>query len=242
MSKIFISDLHIGHSLSHYKEFFYFFKNDLSDSIFFIGDIFDTWFLPYNKIKEQYKEFFDLIKQKIKDGVKIYYIIGNHENSEVEIDKDFNGIIILNSYIFEVDGIKVKLIHGDQFDWTIKKINFIMRFFYIIQKYLLKIFGANIFKKMRRNISRMLGKDKGLLQSIRDNALEHYKSDFNALIIGHSHYPEFLELDSGFIYMNTGDWLEDDHNTYIEYDGEFKLKHYTGEILKTFSSKQMKIK
>jgi UDP-2,3-diacylglucosamine pyrophosphatase LpxH len=242
MFKIFLGDSHLGHDIAHKEKFLTFLKNIECESLFLIGDIFDTWFKSYEKIKKENKEFFDILKDKTCRGVKIYYVLGNHENEDVEIDKDFNNINLYNSLVLKLNDIKVKVIHGGQFDYTITKCRFLMRLSYFFQRIILSFIGKSAFKLFRISIAKILGKDKGLLQSIRNEILNYYKDDFDAVIIGHTHFPEIIKLDNNFIYMNVGDWMEEGHDTYIEYDnGEFKLKYYNGKEISNFDVKQMNV-
>lgn len=118
-----ISDLHITHASDDgAKALKKFFSHPLvqqkeTQTIIFLGDIFD--FMCGFKVEylEQYRFFFDLIEESIKLGKKIYYLEGNHDFHLQDLFSFF-----YQENFTQINSQKVPLIiRSDYFIYTLKK-------------------------------------------------------------------------------------------------------------------------
>ena len=124
-----ISDVHIKDQTDNAANKFFEFldhprvKN--SDIIFLLGDIFDLMVGPFDEYIFQFEFIFQKFNQLIKEGVKIYYIAGNHDFFLEEMFirwKKLNNInndqfiYLEKEFIIQNNKKKIYLSHGDDIE------------------------------------------------------------------------------------------------------------------------------
>lgn len=119
MKSWFISDIHLrnthernGNTLLRFL--FYLNKDPKNNRLFLVGDIFDAWVSDGSAFVKKYDLFiFEIAKFK-RLGGEVYYFEGNHD---VHIDifwtKKFNIPVIEDFEYFDIDGLTVRIEHGD---------------------------------------------------------------------------------------------------------------------------------
>lgn len=122
---IFISDFHIGYKGFDAQAALHFLRAHDCDILYLVGDIVDGW-----KLRKRWywtRECCDVIEElvrKRKNGTKIIYIPGNHDDEVRRVSplRRYNairrlGITITNVAIHKTaDDRKYVVLHGDQFD------------------------------------------------------------------------------------------------------------------------------
>lgn len=113
---IFISDLHLSlEKVEITRRFLSFLKSQqgLSNTIYILGDLFDSWIgdddstPPNKKIKAQ-------LKQLTESGTQVFLQLGNRDFLIGKQFCDETGVMLLGDYkVIELNGVKTLLTHGD---------------------------------------------------------------------------------------------------------------------------------
>ena len=122
MSKVyFLSDIHLGARYiddprkheSRIVEMLEAFGKDASH-IYLLGDVLDYWFEYKTVVPRGYVRFFGALARLVDSGVKVTWIVGNHDIWLFDYLRDEIGIEIVDGAVIrEMDGKKFYLAHGD---------------------------------------------------------------------------------------------------------------------------------
>lgn len=226
---IWISDVHLGREECQHTKLLAFLKSlETEDgkgykvkTLYLNGDIIDV--TNFQK-KPFFTKHLTVIKKIIRmsdKGVRVVYILGNHEAPLHSLFKDEleeQGIELKKHAIHNaIDGKKYLVIHGDQFDG-------IIRTHPIIYKLGDFAYGLmNGINSLQNTVRRMFGKPewsfshwiknkaKGAVKFVADfeNIIADYakKYDVDGVMAGHIHMPEDRMID-GIRYLNSGTWVE----------------------------------
>jgi hypothetical protein len=222
---LFISDVHLGARGVNAEKLIEVLKEYDPEYLFLIGDIIDGWLL---KKRFYWQQTYTNVVRKIlsysKNGVKVIYIAGNHDEFLREfLGADLGNIEIHNEYVYK----NIFISHGDLYDGVVK-----LKWLGLLGSigYDFAIYIDRKLKKIgfKRSLSKFLkNKVKEAIKFITsfEKQLVHQakKRNCDTVICGHIHHPENKIIDN-IKYLNCGDWIE--NNSYIIYqDGEFKI-HY----------------
>jgi UDP-2,3-diacylglucosamine hydrolase len=217
----FISDVHLGletKEIEKQKErllvkLLYFIK-DKCDELFIVGDLFDYWF-EYKRVYQ--KGFFrtlTALQDLTESGIKIHYLIGNHDFMHLNFFRDEIGAIMYeNSLSITLNEKKFFIAHGDglvQNDYGYLVLKKIMR-----SKTLQKIYSwlhpdigislASGTSKTSRDYTTK--KDYGENDGLFETAKSKIDEGFDYVLLGHLHRRMFQKYKEGF-YINLGSWLD----------------------------------
>lgn len=230
---VWVSDSHLGSNGIHAEQLLSFLKNIKCDRLYLVGDIIDMWQMKRRTYWTSHCN--DIVRKIIKMArdTEVIYVPGNHDEIFREYDgESFGNIKIKLSDIHEcLDGRKILVTHGDQFDLmmkysTLAKIGCFM--------YDWLIFANSIFNKVRQ-IFRM--SHWSLSAFVKQNTkqvckyVSQYETamiedakrhGFDGVICGHIHHAEIKIVD-GFIYCNCGDWVENCTALVETIDGKFEI-------------------
>lgn len=124
----FLSDLHLGASYSSDNReleraaasFLDSIKND-AEEIFLLGDILDYWFEYRNVVPRGYVRFFGKLAELADSGIKITWMIGNHDIWIFDYLPEELGIEVVDGVLErEISGVTFCLQHGDAIGGTTK--------------------------------------------------------------------------------------------------------------------------
>ena len=234
----FLSDLHLGAPyfpdskdaerrivafLDHIKQ--------EARAIFLLGDILDYWFEYKNVVPRGFIRFFGKLAELADSGIKITWIIGNHDIWIFDYLPNELGIEIKDGFIVEeLYGRKVFMAHGD----GLGKQPFSFRF-------LRSLFRNPICQKLYSGIhprwtvpfaynwsrnSRKKGEERGLPDETLLRNLKIFVKDFHQLqpdinffIFGHVHVltREVISSDCEMIVL--GEWLRTFSYAFMDDDG-----------------------
>jgi UDP-2,3-diacylglucosamine pyrophosphatase LpxH len=236
---LFISDIHLGNHKSQADKLLEVLKKYDYENLIIVGDFIDLTSL---KKKFYWNADHSTVIQKIlrssRKGVKVTYILGNHDFYLRGLIKDQNiniGDIEIcdEMYYKTLKGEMIYICHGDQFDGFVRlhpllyvlgdwayemsfKINKLYNWFR-------KIVGLEYW-----SLSQYLKyKVKNALTYINDFKFLSLKKlddvDCNSIMIGHIHTPSIEKIGEKK-YYNTGDFCETCSYLYEDLDGEIKLE------------------
>ena len=216
---LFISDVHLGLPHTHLDKLLKVLKENEFENLFLVGDIIDGWKLKrkfdWNVIENT---FIQKIFKLARKGAKVHYLIGNHDDFLYSFeDQHFGNIEIKERYTHEtLQGEKILILHGHQFDGIIKCNKWLQHIGSFLYEWLIR-FNVN-FNLLRHklglgywSISKYLkSKTKEAVNYVskyEETLVEYAKAQgVNSVMCGHIHTPA---LERGMInYYNTGDWVE----------------------------------
>jgi len=223
---LFISDVHLGSKGSNAKELLEVLKKYKPEYLFIVGDFIDGWLLKKRHYWTQdYTNVIRKILSYSKNGTKVYYITGNHDDFLRHYSPMYfsDNIKIVDEYIWK----EYYITHGDLYDGVVS-----LKWLGVLGSigYEIAISIDRFMKKLgyKKSLSKWAkNKVKNAVKFITDfeNQLIYQSKKHGCIgvICGHIHRPEMKVID-GIQYMNCGDWIE--NNSYIYYTkGQFYINH-----------------
>jgi len=219
-SVYFISDLHLGleskekEKLKEEKliRFLNFIKED-AEELFILGDLFDYWFEYRRVIQKGYFKTFTALKNLTDAGIKVHYLIGNHDFMHRNFFSDELNVKVYEDPIeVELKGKKFFLGHGDGLVKNdlgykiLKKIlrnKFLQKVFSLIHPDLGIAIASSSSKKSRDYTAE---KNYGEIDGLFETAQNKIDEGFDFVIFGHSHNRADKTYKNGR-YINLGTWL-----------------------------------
>ncbi|MBP6811032.1 MAG: UDP-2,3-diacylglucosamine diphosphatase [Saprospiraceae bacterium] len=235
-----IADVHLGTYGCHARELNNYLKSIEPRTLVLNGDIFDMWNFKKSYFPKEHMEVVRRILKMAVNGTKVYYLTGNHDDVLRKFGEMSLGLIHLrNKLVFQVDGKKHWVFHGDVFDPSVQG-----------ARWLAKLGGQGYDLLIR--INRMINRTrqlfglkpasfsarvkKGVKSAVRfigdfeDIAIQMAaENDYDCVICGHIHQPQIREVvaknGKTITYMNSGDWVE--HLTALECKaGQWEMYQY----------------
>ena len=228
---LFISDVHLGSRGSNADKVLDVCKKYRPAHLFIVGDFIDGWLLKKRHYwKQEYTDLIRKILKLSKNGTKVVYITGNHDEFlryYTPLNFDVN-IEIVDECIW--NGYYIT--HGDLYDGVMNL------------KWLAHLgsIGYEIAIRLDRLIKRF-GYKKSVSKWAKDNvknavkfitsfetqlAYQAKKRGCTGVICGHIHKPEDKIVDA-IHYLNCGDWIE--NNSYIiNVNNKFELLSYEKDL------------
>ncbi|MGQ1785854.1 MULTISPECIES: UDP-2,3-diacylglucosamine diphosphatase [unclassified Saccharicrinis] len=239
-----ISDTHLGTRSCKSRELLGYLKSVQPKTLLLNGDVIDIWQFSKSYFpKPQLKVVRQIIKM-MEQGTKVYYIIGNHDESLRRfVGVDIGNLSIVNKVLLNMDGKKSWIFHGDAFDVVMHHSKWLAKLgatgyaiLTAINKMvneLLALFGQRRIS-LSRDIKRMVKTSKKtevttrFEKTVSDLAI---KKNYQYAICGHIHWPakKVISNEHGSVmYLNSGDWVE--NLTALEYfNKEWELVYYNDE-------------
>ena len=218
MRRLIISDLHMGSLFSREEKIIKLLKTEKYDELILGGDIID--FIKIPKFTKKSAEIFSIF---LNLNIPIKYIIGNHDIAFHEFDNIIiNNCTFLKKYEFEDNEKKIRIEHGDDYDNSIVKWEYLML--------LISLIGNIIERYLRIDTDKLLSYWENYRNKARDkvdsiNILKK-NTDVDIFVMGHTHRPDIVETTiegKQMVYANSGDWVQ--HSTYlIVENGKVDLK------------------
>lgn len=221
MAIYFFSDVHLGAAEKELEKIkleklFSLFDLMQADArkVYILGDLFDFWFEYKHAIPKEHLQVVFKLAAMIENGIEVHYISGNHDFWLGEFLANEVGIKIHRDYYETIEnGKKLFLIHGDGLspaDWKYRILKKILRNrvnIWLYQKIPCDI-GIPLAKFVSSS-SRLHtdGRESRFVGDYEAYAEEKLKSGYDAVLIGHTHYPQRIEFDRG-LYLNTGDMMK----------------------------------
>lgn len=218
---IWISDLHIGSTQCQADVLLDFLKHNDSDTLYLVGDIIDFWALSKRVYwPRDHNTIIQKILRKARHGTQVFYIPGNHDENIRDYDGYvFGDITVKNSDVHTTaDGKKLLVVHGDEYDtiakyhrWIAKlgskgydlllDINRLLRMvrrFLGIQSHF--SLAAFVKFKVKNAVQFISDYEESIVNTLNDEGLD-------GVVCGHIHHAEMKDM-GGFMYINTGDFVE----------------------------------
>lgn len=237
---LFISDVHMGARGCRIEALVDFLTHVSADTIYLVGDIFDSW-VPIGK---NWTPAHDMAVRLILDfaeaGARIVYLPGNHDAFlRRHLGTYFGQIEVVDDIRHKgLDGREYLVMHGDQCDIFQRK-----------RALWISLLGTHVDSTLRglssmvNRVRRLLGMEEFIVIEralLRFNNVLRYgnrfekrlaklavKGGYDGVICGHYHKPA-LHDDYGVIYANCGDWIESFTAITEARDGTLQLIRWAG--------------
>ncbi|WP_150050540.1 MULTISPECIES: UDP-2,3-diacylglucosamine diphosphatase [Methylomonas] len=233
---IWISDLHIGSTQCQADTLLDFLKHNDSHKLYLVGDIIDFWALSKKMYwPGSHNTVIQKILRKARHGTQVIYIPGNHdENVRDYTDYVFGDILIKQSDIHTTaQGRRFLVVHGDEYDtiaqhhrwmaklgsigydWLIQINRFVRSFRRIFGVQSHFSLAAYIKFKVKNVVQFMSDYEESIVKTLK-------KEGVDGVICGHIHHAEIKQIE-GFMYVNTGDFVESCTAIVEHHDGRLEL-------------------
>lgn len=234
-----ISDVHLGFIGCKAKELNRYLKTIDPEILVINGDLIDIWQFRSYYFPKSHTKVIQRIFKMVADGVRVYYLTGNHD----EMLRRYSGLNLGNleledKLVLDLDGKLHWFFHGDIFDVSMQGSRWLAKLGTLGYEILILI------NKMVNFFLELSGRDKYMfsdkakaatkrgVKKLHDYAVTGAEigadNGYHVVINGHSHMPEIKEIqtDKGnVLYLNSGDWVE--NMTALEYNqGQWKLVWY----------------
>jgi len=220
----FISDIHLGlfeRSKDKQREnlllaFLAHIQNN-AEAIYIVGDLFDYWFEYKFVIPKYFYRTLAKLHELQEKGVKIEYLMGNHDFGHLDFfSKELNIDIHHNDIERVIYGKKFYISHGDgkanndtgyRMLKRVLRADWANRFYRFIHPDLGIKMAATSSKKSRNYTD---NKQYGDVDGLEEFATEIIDRGFDYVIMGHRHRLTYKNIGSG-TYVNLGDWINEPH-------------------------------
>jgi UDP-2,3-diacylglucosamine pyrophosphatase LpxH len=232
---LFLSDIHLGSKGCQADQLLDFMRYFDADTIYLVGDIVDGWQLKSGWYWPQsHNDVVQKLLRKARKGARMIYIPGNHD----EFLRDYYGThlggieVVEDAIHIAADGTPYLVIHGDVFDIVIRHARWlallgdkaydfaiwINTYFNALRRALgLTYWSLSQWAKLKvKNAVNFIGAFETALTG------EARRRGVNGVICGHIHHAVIRE-QSGFSYINCGDWIESCTAVVEHFDGSFEL-------------------
>lgn len=248
MTAYFLSDLHLGAPYFHDSReaemravAFLDSVKDKADAIFLLGDVLDYWYEYRYVVPRGFVRFFGKIAELADKGIRIVWLIGNHDIWIFDYLPSELGIEVYDGHIVEcIDGHNFFMTHGDGIGRLKPQFRFLRG-----------LFRSKVCQKMFSGIhprwtvpfayawsrkSRLTGPQpsKEYAERLTENILTFSKEylsqhpDIDYFLYGHLHLLERFKVGKNAEAIVLGEWIS--MFSYAEWDGEkLILKRYEGQ-------------
>ena len=217
---IFVSDVHLGFKGCQAQMLLDFLRSTRCEYLFLVGDIIDVWNMRHGLYWPQaHNDVIRTLLGKAKHGTKVVYVPGNHD----EVFREYAGTVFGNlsielEHVHEtVDGRRLLILHGDEFDSVVKcspwlahlgagayaALLWLNRYVNAVRKRLGKKYwslAAFLKHKVKNAVSYIANFEHAVAAAAR-------KRKVDGLVCGHIHRAEMRMIDD-VLYCNDGDWVE----------------------------------
>jgi len=238
---IWISDVHLGTRGCKADSLLNFLRSYDCDTLYLVGDIIDIWRLKKAWFwLQSHNDVILEVLRKAKRGTKIVYVPGNHdEGARDYCAMQFANIRIVREDVHEtLDGRKLWVIHGDEFDVVVKYAKWLA--YLGDSAYQFAVFLNHWFNEARRHFGYGYWSLSAYLKSMVKDAVKYIESFEHALadeasrrnldgvICGHIHRAEIREIGK-VLYCNSGDWVESCTALAEDFHGCLHIIHWAVE-------------
>lgn len=241
INTLFLSDLHLGSSSCHAESINQLLCSIDCKTIYLVGDIVDFWAIKRRGVGlvESHVEVIKTLLIKARQGTKIHYVTGNHDDGLRSLLKAYpfeHGLTNINlcnqCNFISKSGKKYLVLHGDQFDNQLKcspLINVLGDTIYDSLIYLNRLWNKARTKRghgywsLASAVKSKSSRARRYIQEFEQIATQMAKrKGYDGIICGHIHIPADKNLNDTH-YLNTGDW-QDSCSAIIEHEnGELEL-------------------
>jgi UDP-2,3-diacylglucosamine hydrolase len=227
MASYFLSDIHLRPYNDPRTKILVDFLDQVPDgteSVFFLGDIFDFWMGGHQIWVDRYRPFVEAIRRLRERNIPIFFFEGNHDIHIHPFYEKLGIQIFTEPKIFDLFGLRVRIEHGDLFNPDDRPYLFLRKF---LRSWPLKTaalvapgrvtaFVADWGTQTSHKRTSVSGRRPEVIEDIKRRTKIYFEkcsheSDFDLMIMGHTHVREDYKLQVGervVQFINLGSWFE----------------------------------
>jgi UDP-2,3-diacylglucosamine pyrophosphatase LpxH len=225
-----VSDLHLGNPASRAASSFPSFLDYVRTEGFSLclnGDVVEMLQTRLSRIMRDAVPLMTQISRLCREGRHIYYIVGNHDIYVEHFLDDWFLLRVCPFLNVSSGNKRIRVEHGHLYDPAFLRSPKIYESLTRLSRYVLFI-RPGVYQMRVPIAARLAQRLRPRPQESEDSltyhdaAAEALGRGFDAVVYGHTHHAETVELDKG-LYLNSGAWMHG--RTYIEIDrGRVELK------------------
>jgi len=217
---VWMSDVHLGSRACRIGLVLDFLRRTRCDTLYLVGDIVDLESLRSSFYwPPSHSEALRLILEKSRQGTRVVYVPGNHDEAlRALVGAQFGNIEIARRCIHTTRaGRRMLVLHGDEFDALMKCSALSLLFGGLAYRTLLSLnrlvhWWHDLLRRPYWSLAQHIkGKMTNALRYIdqfqRASLGAAREAGVDGVICGHIHKAEVVERD-GLLYCNDGDWVE----------------------------------
>lgn len=247
---LFISDVHLGTRGCQADLLLDFLRCHEAETIYLVGDIIDGWRLKRGWYwPRSHNEVVQTLLERTRTGTRLVYLPGNHDEFLRDyVDGEFGGIELRDTAVHEaLDGTKLLVIHGDQFDVVVRHARWLA--FFGDWAYTSALWVNTHLNNLRRRMGFSYWSLSAWAKLKVKNAVNFIgafeeavarrarEEDADGVICGHIHHAA-VHRRFGPLYMNCGDWVESCTALAEHADGRFEIIQWTERRLPAVERKR----
>ena len=233
---VFISDLHLGSAGCKTDNLRQFLESFDSENLFLVGDIIDGWVGPrHGDWSQDCTNIVRTMLSKSEQGCNVCYTPGNHDAFMRQLNgSELGNILIDHSFVHTLaNGKRLLIVHGDLFDKSCTDYPSVAWAGAWVYEYMTILNGhvnRGLTKVERRPIDfcsvlkhtckKIVKRGSSYEFELLDHALE---LDCDGVVCGHVHRPAINIDEEGHIYVNCGDWVQNQTAVVEHFDGRLEL-------------------
>lgn len=230
---IVISDLHIGNPFSSVRKKtvrFIEWASTFGYDICLNGDGFEVAQFSFLRMAEDVPDVLKALKMAMRRGVKVYYVVGNHDIVFEHFLDDWGGFKVAPFLNVTSGESRFRVEHGHLYDPFFVRYPRLYEFSTWMGGFALKIhpavYKAWIFFEKLKSKFYIAGKGiPGEHPNFVHAATDISYRGFDAVVFGHTHHAGEVTLEGGARYMNPGSWMLSSSYVKIE-NGKIELCQY----------------
>lgn len=238
---IWLSDIHLGSVGCQANKLLDFLRKTESENLFLVGDIIDFWSLKRKSFwPQEHNTVIQKVLKKARHGTRVIYIPGNHDEPLRDfLSYTFGNIELHREFIHTLaDGRRILCAHGDDFDVITRYHKWVAmlgsvgydilislnRYYNTLRKHMGMGFwslSAYVKHKVKKAVNFISDYENSVVK-------EAMTRNVDGVLCGHIHYAEIKRI-GGFLYINTGDWVESCTAVVEHFDGTLELIRWNDE-------------
>jgi UDP-2,3-diacylglucosamine pyrophosphatase LpxH len=232
---IFLSDIHLGSRACRVNLLLDFLRKTRCETLYLVGDIIDieslreTFYWP-----SSHTEALRLVLQKSREGTRVVYIPGNHDDElRALVGVRFGNVEIEREAVHTTrSGRRLLVLHGDQFDAIVrgKSLGVLLgglacRSLLSLNRFVhwLHDLARRPYWSLAQHVKQRFPGAKGYVERYQRAALAAAReAGVDGVVCGHIHRAGIETMD-GMLYCNDGDWVESCTALVEDENGELAL-------------------
>lgn len=228
-----VSDMHVGNPYSEARRrlgaFFDFARRERFN-VCINGDGFEILQASFSTLAHDSVEVLNRIRSHIDAGLRVYYVVGNHDIILEQFLQSWSSIEITPFLNVSVGDRRVRIEHGHLYDPSFVRSPGFYEFITKAAGPFLRIYPdvyrlwtlwENFWQRLRSWRSKSLV-ERSVYYQAADMLLQR---GFDVVVFGHTHRPEDVQLGPGRRYINSGNWVRG--GSYVQIaDGCIELKQW----------------
>jgi UDP-2,3-diacylglucosamine pyrophosphatase LpxH len=234
---LFLSDIHLGSRACQAERLLHFIRQVEPEHLLLVGDIVD--FESLSRVPHwpaTHTAVLSRFMQLARRGCRVTYVPGNHDQRmRAHCGRMLQGISIRrNAEHVTADGRRLLVMHGDEFDPLLDRRSALAELGAAAYRSVIRLHTFVNRRRLQRGqaywplagaLKRRSERARRYMDRYRDLAVATGRRlGVDGVVCGHIHRAENSDLD-GFVYLNTGDWVESCTAVVEHRDGRLELLH-----------------